>query len=149
MSNGPKSPFYGGVYLAMVRLTFCEMAVSQPAAIGQPISHLTKCQTNPNSDPRVRQADILWDHQSSKQPASQLQLASQPAIWQAVNLSLSQILGGVHLFTSIHKWHFVRCPTSQPGAVGQPTSHLTKCQPDPQSYWGFIWLNVNLTQSLT
>ena len=94
--------------------------------------------------------------------------ASQQAIWQNVNLTQSQILGGQasqpaavgqptsHLknvnltliqilrrcpsFTSIHKWHFVRWPTNQPAAIGQPTSHLTKYQPDPKSDLGGIWL---------
>ena len=38
------------IFYINTQLTFCQMA-SQPAAIGQPTSHLTKCQPKPNSAP--------------------------------------------------------------------------------------------------
>ena len=83
----PKSDHHGSV-----RLTFCEMAslpTSHPAAIGQPTRHLTKCQPNPKAD--------LWSghlyHQYTSDILSDGQLAGQPAIWQNVNLTQSQILG--------------------------------------------------------
>ena len=113
---------------------------SQPAAIGQTTGHLTKCQPNPKSDPGGRaQWNHFWGficlgsgwHFVSGQWASQLQLSSQPAIWQNVNLTLSQILVGCPSFTSIHKWHFVRWPASQLQLASQPA----------------IWQNVNLTWS--
>ena len=70
-------------------------------------------------------------------PGSQLQLASQPAIWQNAKLILIQILRGCPSFTSIHKWHFSNDqPTSQSAAIGQPSNHQTKCQPDPKSNLG-------------
>ena len=64
-------------------------------------------------------------------------MASQPVIWQNVNMTLGQILEGCTSFTSIHI-----LSDGQPAAIGQPTSHLTICQPDPKSK-----NNANLTQS--
>ena len=85
------------------------------------------------------------------QMASQLQLASQPAIWQNVNLIQSQMVreGQVDILWDGQS-------ANQPVSQFQFASHLTKCQPDSQSYlcvWRVIWPsqispNVNLTQSL-
>ena len=47
--------------------------------------------------PGEGQVDILFDRQSASQPACHLQLASQPAMWQHVNMSrlwVGQIFGG-------------------------------------------------------
>ena len=79
-------------------------------------------------------------------PASQLQLGSQPAIWQNAKLILIQILRGCLSFTSIHKWHFSDDQsTSQSPSNGQPSSHQTKCQPDPRSHLLGVHLPCHVT----
>ena len=75
-----------------VDILFDRQSASLPAAIGQPTSHVTRYQpvrlwVDQICGGREGQVDILCDRQSASQPACQLQLASQPAMWQDINLS--------------------------------------------------------------
>ena len=55
----------------------------------QPCDKMSTCQTSGWSDIwwQGGQVDILCDRQSASQPACHLQLASQPDMWQDINLS--------------------------------------------------------------
>ena len=129
LTQNPKSDPQGSV-----RLTFFEM-VSQPAAIGQPPSHLKSCQPDPKWD-LVGCLSFTSIHRWHfvQYPAIQLQLASQPAIWSNVNLTLSLIWQNVNLTWPKFSSHRL---------------HLTKCQPDSRSHpWRYIWPHVNLNLHL-
>ena len=102
----------------------------------------------------------MFDNSLDNQSASQLQLASQPAIWQNAKLILILILRGYLSFTSLHKWHLpdgkmanqILLP-SQP-AIWQNVNlalsqilgvQLTKSQPDPKSDLGSLHLPCHVT----
>ena len=102
----------------------------------------------------------MFDNSLDNQSASQLQLASQPAIWQNAKLILILILRGYLSFTSLHKWHLPDGQNGQPDPIAQPTSHLTnvnlalsqilgvqltKSQPDPKSDLGSLHLPCHVT----
>ena len=75
----------------------------------------------------------------ANQPASQMQLASQPAIWQNVNLILSLYLGGTSDQPNI--WPNVNLTQSliMKGYIWPNvilTQSLNKCQPDPKPHPG-------------
>ena len=146
------------------QVTFFRRQASQPTAIGQSTSHLTKYQPNPkNQILGEGQVNILLDGQSANQPASQLQFASHLTNCQPGPKS---DLGGCPSFTSIHKWHFVRWPTSCNWPANQPSDllstwpevlpyvnltwsliwgvHLTKCQPDLKSRQVSTWPKASL-----
>ena len=177
ISTWPQVRSWGvSIFYINTQVTFVRWPASQLQLASQP-AIWQKCQSNQKSDPWVGSGWHLLDGQSVDWPASQLQLASQQAIWQSVNLTLSQILR-VSIFyintqvtfgqmtsqpancnwpvnqpsdknVNLTKsqipgggsgWHFVGWPVSQlasqPAAIGQPTSHLTYCQPDPMSDLG-------------
>ena len=73
-------------------ILFDRQSASQPAAIGQQISHVTKYQlvrleVGHILGGREGQFDILYDRQLARQLACRLLLASQPSTWQNINLS--------------------------------------------------------------
>ena len=106
---------------------FVRWPVNQPAAIGQPKSHLTKCQPNPKSDPWGGSGWHLWDGQSASCNWPAYKPSNKMSTWQSD-------LGGVifYINTQVTFCQMASQPFNQPAAIGQPTSHLTKCQPDPK-----------------
>ena len=111
---------------------------SQPAAICQPTSHLTKCQPDPQS--------YLWG------------TSDQPKVWPNVSLTGSLILGvyiwpNANLIRSLTKCQADPKPHPGGGYIWPNVNlvgSLTKCQPDLKPHLGeYVWPNVKLTQSLT
>ena len=99
----------------------CNWSANQPS---------DKMSTSPSQVLGEGQVDILLDDHPATHPPNCNWPANHPS--DKMSADPNSDLEGVSIFHINTQVAFCEM-ANQPAAIGQPTSHLTKCQPDPKS----------------